>query len=139
MITQRTIFWHHAQGALLHGRCGGPQLHRTTGEKPALRFCPDALRPLPDVLADCRHSAVVKVHKDFSINFDGNCYTVPPWLVGKRLTLRADERSAWLFFNEKQVAVYLRSWQRRQRVELPQHREAALPTAGTASKKVSQG
>ncbi len=68
---------------------------------------------------------MAKVHTDFSIRFDGNTYTVPPWLIGKTITVKADHHQVTCYFKDKAVATHLRCWQRKQRVELPQHREAA--------------
>jgi len=101
------------------------RLHRTTGERPIERFKPDHLKPLPDTLPDCRDTAEAKVYPDFCFHFDGNTYTVAPWLIGKHVTVKADPRTVSVYFKEKLVAVHHRSWQRRERIELPEHRDAA--------------
>jgi hypothetical protein len=101
------------------------RLHRTTGQRPTQRFDPKAMSPLPHLLPDCRDQALAKVHTDFAIHFDGNTYTVPPWLIGKTVTVKADHHQVTCYFKEKAVATHLRAWQRKQRIELPQHREAA--------------
>lgn len=99
------------------------RVHHTTGEKPVERFARVKLRPLPDRLPDCRETGKVLVHKDYAVIFDGNHYTVPPWTVGKLLTLKADQRTITLYRLEKQITVHFRSWERKQRIELPSHRE----------------
>jgi hypothetical protein len=66
-----------------------------------------------------------KVHTDFAVHFDGNTYTVPPWLVGKTLTVKADHHQLTCYLKDKAVATHPRCWQRKQRLELPQHREMA--------------
>jgi hypothetical protein len=66
------------------------------------------------------------VHTDFAIHFDGNTYTVPPWLIGKSVTVKADHHHLTCYFKDKAVATHPRCWQRKQRLELPQHREVAL-------------
>lgn len=101
------------------------RVHTTTGQQPTQRFNPQAMRPLPALLPDCRDSALAKVHTDFSIRFDANTYTVPPWLLGKSITVKADHHHVTCYFKDKAVATHLRCWQRKQRIELPQHREAA--------------
>lgn len=101
------------------------RVHSTTGEQPIKRFRPDALTPLPDTLPDCRDMATAKVHSDFSIRFDGNTYTVPPWLIGRVVVVKAEHHSLTVYFREKAVATHQRSWQKYQRIELPHHREAA--------------
>jgi hypothetical protein len=99
------------------------RLH-TTGQRPIDRFDPKALRPLPDPLPDCRDTAQAKVHTDFSIRFDGNTYTVPPRLIGKSIMVKADHHQITCYCKDKTVATHWRCWQRTQRIELPQHREA---------------
>jgi hypothetical protein len=102
------------------------RLHSTTGQRPIDRFDPKAMRPLPALLPDCRDTAQAKVHTDFAIHFDGNTYTVPPWLIGKSVTVKADPHHLTCYFKDKAVATHPRCWQRKQRLELPQHREVAL-------------
>jgi len=101
------------------------RVHTTTGHRPNERFDPQAMRALPALLPDCRDTTLVKVHTDFSLRFDGHTYTVPPWLLGKSITVKADHHQVTCYFKEKTVATHLRCWQRKQRIELPQHREAA--------------
>jgi len=43
------------------------RLHNTTGQKPIDRFKVEAMRPLPDLLSDCRDTALCKGYPDFSI------------------------------------------------------------------------
>lgn len=99
--------------------------HSTTGQRPADRFVPEAMRPLPELLPDCRDTALAKVHADFAVRFDGNTYTVPPWCIGKQLIGKADHHTVTVYYREKPVATHSRCWQRKQRLELPHHREAA--------------
>ncbi len=101
------------------------RVHSTTGERPIDRFKPEAMKTLPETLPDCRDTAAAKVHADFSIHFDGNTYTVPPWLVGKTVMVKADHRDLTIFFKDKAIATHCRSWHRHQRVESAHHREAA--------------
>ena len=101
------------------------RMHNTTGEKPGRRFKQDAMRPLPELLPDCRDAAIVKVHSDFSIRFDCNNYTVPPWTIGKKVVAKGDNQTITVYYKDKPIAVHERSWQRRQRIELAGHREDA--------------
>jgi transposase len=99
------------------------RIHQTTGEKPQDRFAKVIPRPLPEGLPDCRETETVLVHKDFAVIFDGNQYTAPPWTAGKHLILKADFNTVALYHLEKQVTAHFRSWERKQRIELPAHRE----------------
>ena len=100
------------------------RVHSTTGWRPIERFSPEAMRPLPEFLPDCRDHAGAKVHADFSIQFDGNTYSAPPWAIGTTLTVKADHHVT-LYFKDKAIATHARCWQRKQRLELPEHRQAA--------------
>jgi transposase len=97
--------------------------HQTTGEKPKDRFQKEKLRPLPDHVPDCRETETVLVHKDFGIRFDANIYTVPPWAVGKKVTVKADHQRVFIYDKDRLLATHFRSWERKQRIELPAHRE----------------
>jgi hypothetical protein len=99
------------------------RVHQTTGELPKERFAKEKLRTLPDLLPDCRETQTVLAHKDFGIRFDGNVYTVPPWAVGKTVTVKADTRRVWIYDKDRLLATHFRSWEKRQRIELPAHRE----------------
>lgn len=101
------------------------RIHHTTGEKPMDRFQPQAMRPLPEFLPDCRDVVILKVHSDFSVRFDANTYSVPPWTIGKSLTLKADHNTVSIYHQDKLIAEHRRCWQRRQRIEDQRHKEAA--------------
>jgi transposase len=101
------------------------RVHRTTGFRPIERFHPEAMRPFPDVLPECRDTAVAKVHRDCAVQCDGNFYSAPPWAIAKTLTVKADHRHVTLSLKEKASATHTRCWGRHQRLELPGHRQAA--------------
>lgn len=102
------------------------RIHQTTGKKPQEAIDPNALTPLPSVLPDLRETGSYRVHKDFGIRFDGNVYTVPPWSVGKYLTLKADPERVYIFHKERKIAVHMRSFERNLRIENPEHRDQVL-------------
>lgn len=102
------------------------RVHSTTGQRPIDRFRPHAMKPLPELLPDCRDRAPARVRPDFSIRFDANTYTVPPWAIGKQVMVKADNNTLTVYLKDKPIATHNRSWHRRERVELPHHREAAL-------------
>jgi hypothetical protein len=102
------------------------RIHGTTGERPIVRFDPQALRALPDYLPDCRQILSLKVHKDFCVAFDVNTYSAPPWLIGKQIILKADNHTVELYYKDKRLASHKRSWLKHQRIELESHRMEAL-------------
>lgn len=99
------------------------RIHQTTGQSPKDRFAQVSLTTLPEPLPDCRETSQVFVHKDFAVRFDANAYTVPPWLIGKKLILKADKTTVTIYYRQKPVATHQRSWRRKQRIELPSHVE----------------
>ena len=101
------------------------RLHHTTGERPVDRFRPEALQSLPELTPDCRETLSLKVHTDFAVRFDSNFYSVPPWIIGKTVLLKADNQTVTIYHHEKTLAIHPRSWEKKQRLELPAHREAA--------------
>jgi hypothetical protein len=100
-------------------------VHTTTGQAPIERFDPKAMHALPALVPECRDTAHAKVHTAFSMRFDGNPSPVPPWLIGTSLTVKADHHHLTCSCKDQAVATQLRCGQRTQRIELPQHREAA--------------
>lgn len=114
-----------AQASEWRDEVANRRVHATTGERPVDRFRPEALKPLPELLPDCRDASPAKVHPDFSIRFDGNTYSVPPWLVGRTVMARADHTTLTVYFKDKAVATHRRSWTRKERIELPHHVDAA--------------
>ena len=101
------------------------RVHGTTGKRPKERFNKEVMRPLPQLLPDCRDTAHGKVHTDYSVRFDGNFYTVPPWTIGKQVVIKADNHTLTIYFKDKSIATHRRSYKRKQRLELPSHREEA--------------
>ena len=99
------------------------RIHQTTGERPVDRFAKCKPNPLPQGTFDFRETHILKVYKDFAVRFDCNTYTVPPWLVGKEVTLKADLATVTLYYKDKKVAVHNRSYERKKRIENLSHKE----------------
>ncbi len=118
---------HDVQSQADHWRdnIANQRIHSTTGEKPFDRFKPDTMRRLPELLPDCRDIALSKVHTDYSIRFDSNNYTVPLRTIGKKVVVKADNDVLTVYYKDKSIAKHKRCWERRKRIELDSHREAA--------------
>ncbi len=99
------------------------RVHQTTLECPRDRFEGVGLKPLPELLPDCRETETLRVYNDFAVRFDGNTYTTPPWAIGKHVTLKADRQRVIIFHQHKKLAVHDRCWQRGHRVETPSHKD----------------
>jgi len=113
-VNQQVLSWLHT---------ANHRIHQTTNEKPDSRFEQKALRALPDPLPDVRETQTLTVYKDFGIRFDNNIYTVPPRFVGKDITLKADFRTVYIYYKDKQIAAHKRTWNKKKRVELASHVE----------------
>ena len=99
------------------------RVHQTILKRPVDRFADVCLRPLPELLADCRETETLKVYKDFAVRFDANTYTTPPWAIGKWVTLKTDQQTVIIFYQHKKIATHDRCWQRGKRIETPTHKE----------------
>ena len=99
------------------------RVHETTGEKPVDRLQKGKLQPFPQHLPDARETQIALVHKDFGVRFDGNVYTVAPWAIGKKLTVKADLLTVSIYHRDKCLAFHSRIWTKKQRQELAEHRE----------------
>lgn len=99
------------------------RIHQTTGKRPTDLFSKARLRTLPELLPDCRETCHPLVHKDFAVRFDGNTYTVPPWTIGRKSTLKADNTTVTIYHHQRVIATHNRCWKRKERIEIPSHRE----------------
>ena len=90
------------------------RVHSETRERPNERFRPDTLRPLPALDPDYRDTVIARVHKDIRLRFDANRYCVPPRLVGRQLTVKADSSSVTIYKHEREIVRYARSFRRGQ-------------------------
>jgi len=99
------------------------RIHQTTGMIPKERFGTVQLKPIPPLIKMPLETENPLVHKDFAIKFDGNSYTTPPWTIGKKLTLKADQHTLWIYHRNKKICAYPRCWERKRRIENPSHIE----------------
>jgi transposase len=115
----------NAQAAGWRDRFANRRVHESTGKVPELMFEQEKasllpLRPEPfdtDDLVSCR------VDRFFKVRFEGNSYTVPWTLVGKTVTLRADDKEVRILYGRKPVARHERSYLKNQSIEDPRHEE----------------
>ena len=92
------------------------RIHQTTGVLPTVRFEDVQLKPIPELSIDYREICHPLVYKDFEIQFDCNFYTAPPWTIGKRITLKADQNNVTLYYKDKRIAIHPRSLRFQERV-----------------------
>jgi len=116
------------QAGLWRDQVANARIHATTRQIPLKRFQTDALRPLPDTLPDVRDNATAKVHTDCRFRFDGNAYSAPPWSVGWKITIKADNHLVEASHKDKIMTRHKRSWERHALIENPQHIKDLLRT-----------
>jgi transposase len=112
--------------------------HRETGQTPAERFRPEALRFLPALAPDYRDTQEARVYKDLRLAFDGNHYCAPPRYVGCWLTVKADAGSVTLYDQQQEIASYPRCWQRGQVLGAERFQKELLAQRAAAQRSAAQ-
>ena len=84
------------------------------------------LMPLPDPLPETDLTVPVVVDRTAFVRFDRNRYSVPWDLVGRTLTLAANDLEVRVLDGDRVVADHLRCWERGATSEKPDHREGLL-------------
>ena len=104
------------------------RLHAATGERPIDRFQKerDRLRGLPTVPFDTDEVLHVVVTPLARVRYDGNRYSVPPSLVRKPVTLRANATEVWIVDQGQEVARHPRCYEKGQLLRRPEDHLAAL-------------
>jgi transposase len=112
-----------AQVVLWLEHTANARVHATTGERPAERLLIERtrLRALPAHPYDTDFVDTAIVSKECCVSLDANTYSVTPDLVGKTVQVRANETQVRVLHEGKVVAEHERCWERRRRIEKPEH------------------
>jgi transposase len=104
------------------------RLHAVTRERPLDRYQKERgrLRPLPAIPFDTDDVLSVVVTPHARVRYDGNRYSVPPALVRKPVTLRANTTAVWILAEGQEVARHPRCYEKGQLLRRPQDHLAAL-------------
>ncbi len=104
------------------------RLHAATGQRPMDRFQQERprLRGLPAVAFDTDEVLPVVVTPHARVRYDGNRYSVPPALVRRPVTLRANASEVWIIDQGREVTRHPRCYERGQGIVRPEDRLAAL-------------
>ena len=84
------------------------------------------LLPLPVHPFSCDLLRTVRADKTCFVRFDLNDYSIPPKALGRDLTLLASPTSVRILDGSTEIASHPRSYDRRESVEDPAHRQALL-------------
>lgn len=104
------------------------RLHAATQQRPIDRFQQERphLRPLPAIRFDTDEVVPAIVTPQARVRYDGNRYSVPPTLVRKPVTLRANATEVWIIDGGREVSRHPRSYERGRLIVHPEDRLAAL-------------
>ena len=104
------------------------RIHETTRERPVDRIQKERslLRALPTIPFDTDEIVPAVVTPHARIEFDGNRYSVPPTLVRRPVSIRADRDEVRILHEGRLATQHVRCYQRGQLIVLPDHRLAAL-------------
>ncbi|MBW2220661.1 MAG: IS21 family transposase [Deltaproteobacteria bacterium] len=102
--------------------------HGETGKRPVDMFQEEksSLQPLPVEPYDIGIIKQVRVSRQFRITIDTNSYSVPAQLAGVRLTAKMYPDRICFYHENKLVARHVRSYDRRQDFEHPDHPKVLL-------------
>ena len=100
--------------------------HGTTHERPVDLLPKEILTPLPANPFDIATVTQVRASSQFRITLDTNYYSVPAAYAGSRLTLKAYPDRVCIYFENKLIARHVRSYDRHEDVEDPDHPKALL-------------
>jgi hypothetical protein len=104
------------------------RIHGRTRKRPVDMFVAEKsmLQPLPPHPYDCALVETVVVNSQFRVRVDGNRYSAPSSYAGRKLLLKLYPERLCLYEGEKLVAEHLRSYDRAQDIENPEHAKPLL-------------
>ena len=112
--------------------------HGETGKRPKDMFSQENphLGRLPMSSYDIGQTSQVRASIQYRISLDGNQYTVPAQLAGVRLTLKKYPDHICLYHEHNLVARHIRSYDRKQDIQNPDHSKALLEQRRKAADQV---
>ena len=104
------------------------RIHGETGKQPVNRFQRErqSMIQLPAYPYDIATIDQVRASPQFRVAVDGNRYSVPAEYAGAPLTLKTYPDRLCIYHQQKLIARHVRSYDRRQDFELPDHPKALL-------------
>lgn len=104
------------------------RIHGRTRRRPVDLFVAEKsiLKPLPPHPYDCATINTVLINSQFRVRVDGNRYSTPDAYAGGKLLLKLYPERLVLYNADKLVAEHLRSYNRGQDIENPEHAQPVL-------------
>jgi transposase len=104
------------------------RLHGETHRKPLELFATEQplLKPLPVQPYDCAVVRPASANRCCRVHLDTNRYTVPFLYASQKLTLKISPEELLVFHAEKLIATHVRSYDRHQNIQNPDHLQELL-------------
>lgn len=102
------------------------RIHGQTQKAPQELFAQEKLQPLHPLPYEAAVLDTVRVNCQFRIKVDGNAYSVPCQYASSQLTLKRRADRLLVYDKDKLVAEHVRSYDRNQDYELPDHVQPLL-------------
>ena len=104
------------------------RLHGETHQRPIdlIKEEQPHLRPLNPLPYDIARIATPRASRQFRVALDANHYSVPAEYAGAHVTVKAYPDRVCIYHQEKLIARHVRSYERRQDIEDPDHPKALL-------------
>jgi hypothetical protein len=102
------------------------RIHGQTQKTPQALFLHEKLKPLHPLAYETAVPESIRVNSQFRISVDGNRYSVPCQYASSKLALKRFADRLLIYDREKLVAEHVRSYERNQDFELPDHVQPLL-------------
>jgi PleD family two-component response regulator len=102
------------------------RVHGQTHQSPQELFLHEKLKPLHPLAYEAALLDTVRVNSQFRIQVEGNRYSVPCQYASSKLTLKRFADRLLIYDQDKLVAEHVRSYDRNQDYELPDHVQPLL-------------
>ena len=118
----------NAAGVVWLDQTANVRIHGRTRQRPVDLFVAEKamLKALPPHPYDCALTGTVVVNSQFRVRVDANRYSAPVGYTGGKLLLKLYPERLCLYDGEKLVAEHLRSYDRGQDIENPEHAQPLL-------------
>ena len=123
-----------AAGTLWMNTVANVRLHESTRERPIDRFAQECtvLKPLNPNGFDLARIVRVRANKQFRVALEANHYSVPAKYAHQHVILKAYDDRLCIYADDKLIARHVRSMDRHQDIEDPQHPKELLEQRHTA-------
>jgi len=102
------------------------RIHRSTDQKPTDLLKEEKLKPLPQIPYRPYRIVLAQISKTAFVEFDTNRYSVPSAYANTTAEVLAYADHLEIVVRGKHIANHPRSWEQKQKIETPKHRQSLL-------------